>query len=79
MKTISMLEFRRHSERVIKGALAGERMLLTYRGKPLFHLEPCVHPELSCGEDPFYRLAEHADGSAKPLSNREIDALLYES
>ena len=79
MKTISMLEFRRHSERVIKGALAGERMLLTYRGKPLFRLEPCVHPELSCDEDPFYRLAEHADGAAKPLSNQEIDTLLYEN
>ena len=78
MKTISMLEFRRHSERVIKGALAGERMLLTYRGKPLFRLEPCVQPELG-GEDPFYRLAEHADGAAKPLSNREIDRLLYEN
>lgn len=79
MKTISMLEFRRHSERVIRSALAGERMLLTYRGKPLFHLEPCAHPEVNGGEDPFYRLAEHADGAAKPLSNREIDTLLYEN
>jgi len=78
MKTISMLEFRRHSERVISGALAGERMLLTYRGKPLFRMEPCVLPEPG-GEDPFYRLAEHADGTAKPLSNLEIDALLYEN
>ena len=76
MKTISMLEFRRHSERVITGALAGERMLLTYRGKPLFRMEPCVLPERG-REDPFYRLAEHADAAAKPLSNREIDEVLY--
>ena len=77
MKTISMLEFRRNSDRVIHGALAGERMILTYRGKPLYHLEPCAHPEPG-GDDPFYRLADHADGTAKPLSNREIDKVLYE-
>lgn len=76
MKTISMLEFRRNSERVIRSARAGERMILTYRGKPLFRLEPCVQLELAAG-DPFYRLADHADKTAKPLSNREIDEVVY--
>jgi antitoxin (DNA-binding transcriptional repressor) of toxin-antitoxin stability system len=76
MKTISMLEFRRDSDRVIRSARAGERMLLTYRGKPLFRLEPCL-PEKPAGEDPFYRLADHADPVAKPLSNREIDEVVY--
>lgn len=78
MKTISMLEFRQHSDRIIRGALAGERMLLTYRGKPLFRLEPCVNP-MSSSEDSFYHLAEHADASAAPLTNREIDKVLYEA
>jgi hypothetical protein len=77
MKTISMLEFRRNSDRVIQSALVGERMLLTYRGKPMFRLEPCVQSEPGC-EDPFYRLADHADANAKPLSNREIDRVVYE-
>lgn len=77
MKTISMLEFRRNSERVIHSALVGERMLLTYRGRPMFRLEPCFQSE-PCGEDRFYRLADHADANAKPLSNREIDRVVYE-
>ena len=77
MKTISMLEFRRNSDRVIQSALVGERMLLTYRGKPMFRLEPCVQSEPG-GEDRFYSLADCADRDAKPLSNREIDKVIYE-
>jgi hypothetical protein len=78
MKTISMLEFRRHSDRVIRGALEGERMLLTYRGKPLCRLEPCV-PSGPGSDDPFYCLAARADQTAKPLTNRDIDKALYET
>lgn len=76
MKTISMLEFRRNSDRIIRGARAGERMILTFRGKPLYRLEPCVE-EKPAGTDPFYRLADLADKTAKPLSNREIDEIVY--
>jgi antitoxin (DNA-binding transcriptional repressor) of toxin-antitoxin stability system len=76
MKTISMLEFRRNSDRIIRGARAGERMILTFRGKPLYRLEPCVE-EKPVDDDPFYRLADQADKTAKPLSNREIDEIVY--
>ncbi len=76
MKTISMLDFRRNSDRVVRSARAGEQLLLTYRGKPLFRLEPCIS-EKTGGDDPFYRLADLADKAAKPLSNKEIDEVVY--
>jgi antitoxin (DNA-binding transcriptional repressor) of toxin-antitoxin stability system len=78
VKTITMLDFRRNSDRVIHSARAGERMLLTYRGKPLYRLEPCTQ-EKPTGEDPFYRLADRADAAAKPLTNRDIDEVVYGS
>ena len=76
MKTVTMLEFRTHSDRIIRSARAGERMLLTYRGQALFRLEPCLREEAT-GDDPFYRLADYAGRSAKPISNRAIDEVVY--
>ena len=40
MKTISMLEFRHHAEKVIAQVQKGQRLILTYRGKPVARLEP---------------------------------------
>lgn len=40
MKTVTMLEFRRDAEAVIRTVQTGESLLLTYRGKPAVRLEP---------------------------------------
>lgn len=40
MNQISMLEFRHDAERIIERVRKGERMILTYRGKPVVRLEP---------------------------------------
>lgn len=40
MRTISMVDLRTDSERIVRELKRGERMLLSYRGKPLAELVP---------------------------------------
>jgi antitoxin (DNA-binding transcriptional repressor) of toxin-antitoxin stability system len=40
MKTISMVDLRTHSERIVRELKRGERMILSYRGAPLAELVP---------------------------------------
>jgi antitoxin (DNA-binding transcriptional repressor) of toxin-antitoxin stability system len=40
MRTISMVELRTQSERVVRDLKRGERLMLSYRGKPLAELVP---------------------------------------
>jgi len=42
MKTISMVDLRTQSERIVRELQRGERMILSYRGKPLAELVPSV-------------------------------------
>ena len=75
MKIVSMLEFRRDAQGVIRRVRRGQRMILTYRGKPVARLEPIsgARPE---ADDPFYTLSELAT-SGTSLTNDEIDAIVY--
>ena len=74
MKTVSMLEFRRDAENIIRQVQKGQSMLLLYRGRPVMRLEPVR--EVVDGDDPFYLLAQHA-AEGTSLDNEEIDRLLY--
>lgn len=76
MKTISMLEFRRDAEQIIRQIQAGERLVLTYRGKPVARLEPVLETAVAA-DDPFYTLYRLADVEGKSLSNREMDEIIY--
>lgn len=79
MKTISMVEFRRDAKRWIDAVRKGERLLLTYRGEAVAHLEP-VRPETSTvpADDPLLRVEDFAvDGAGGSLTNEEIDGLIY--
>jgi antitoxin (DNA-binding transcriptional repressor) of toxin-antitoxin stability system len=76
VKTISMLEFRRRAESVIRELRAGERMVLTYRGQPVARLEPITESRIDA-EDPFYALAQLADQGGPSLTNREMDRIVY--
>ena len=77
MKKVSMVEFRLHAERVIRDAMQGEEMILTYRGRPVLRFDPIERP--GCREnDPFYRLDRLAAGDGRSLSNEEMDKLIYE-
>ena len=71
-----MLEFRKDAEHVVRQIQAGERLILTYRGKPVARLEPMEEPGVDV-TDPFYSLDRLADAEGKSLSNREMDDILY--
>lgn len=75
MKTISMLDLRRDTERVLARVRKGERLVLTHRGKPVARLEP-IQSESIEPDDPFYSLCELAE-PAGSLSNSQIDEILY--
>lgn len=77
MKTVSMLEFRKNAANIIKRAKRGEKMIMTYRGKPIFRLEPILDDAIE-EDDPFYRLVELAKEGGTNLSNRDMDKILYE-
>ena len=76
MDTVSMAEFRRDAEAIIRKAQQGKRMILTYRGKPVMRLEPILD-EVPGADDPFYALAELADSGGKSLTNEQIDRIVY--
>lgn len=42
VKTISMVELRTQSERIVRELKRGERMILSYRGEPLAELVPAA-------------------------------------
>jgi prevent-host-death family protein len=76
MKTISMLDFRRHAEAVLDEVRRGQPFVLTYRGKPAARLEPIVERQIT-PEDPFYALDRLADAKGASLTNDEIDRIVY--
>jgi antitoxin (DNA-binding transcriptional repressor) of toxin-antitoxin stability system len=77
MKTVSVLEFRKHAGQIIRSAINGRRMVMTYRGKPVFRIEP-VEPKTISEDEPFYRLADLADTKASSLTNDQIDKIIYD-
>jgi antitoxin (DNA-binding transcriptional repressor) of toxin-antitoxin stability system len=76
MKSVTMLQFRRHAHAVLKQVGQGRAFVLTHRGKPVARLEPVTAP-IDLASDPIYRLADLASDNLAPLSNAEIDRELY--
>lgn len=77
MDTVSMVKFRRDAEGVLRRLRRGERLILTYRGRPAARLDPVTAPALTA-DDPIYRLADLAVDGGSALTNDEIDAVVYE-
>lgn len=73
-----MLDLRRRAGAVVGAVQRGERLVLTYRGRPVMRLEPVVS-NAAIEDDAFYRLAALADRRGDSLSNEDIDAILYGS
>lgn len=61
MKQISMLAFRRDPSPALRAVRRGERLILTYRGKPIARLEP-IGPASTTPDrnDPVFRIEEFA-------------------
>ena len=76
MRVVSMLELRRRAEEIIGRVRKGERMILTYRGKPVARLAP-LPAEGGNEDDPFYALDRLAETRGRSLSNEEIDRIVY--
>jgi prevent-host-death family protein len=79
MKTVTMLEFRKNAEGVLRRVARGERIVLSHRGKPAARLEPLVvHGSVDPGMDPFLSIARRAKPSPKGKTKHEdIDRLVY--
>jgi prevent-host-death family protein len=81
MATVTMLQLRRHAQQVIDRVRLGERLTLTYRGRPVARLEP-VDTGASA-DDAFYGLADlsrlpaPAAATATSLTNEQIDQAIY--
>lgn len=75
MKTIGMLEFRKNAESILKRAMRGEKLVLSYRGRPVVQLAP-YHAGQINRDDPFYQLAGLSE-PAGTLSNKEMDRVIY--
>jgi len=75
MRTVSMLEFRQNAQEYLKIVQRGERIVLTYRGKPVARLEPIHFGAVE--DDPFYALDALADSQAPSLTNEQIDQAIY--
>ena len=76
LATVSMVELRLHADRIIQRVRAGETLVLTYRGRPALRLEPLPAQQLD-RDDPFYALADLADSTGAPLTNEQIDEIVY--
>ena len=76
MKTVSVLDFRKNTQKILTLVQSGHRMVLTLRGKPVMRLEPIEDGTLD-STDPFYRLGEKAVKAGASRSNRQMDKLIY--
>lgn len=79
MKTVTMLEFRKDAQGVLRRVARGERFVLSHRGKPAARLEPLNAPSPSNpASDPFLTIARRARPSPKGQTRHtDIDQILY--
>lgn len=79
METFTMQDLRKNAAKIIKKAVAGERMILSYRGKPVLRIEPiAARDDKDFTNDPFYKIAGIVSKDGKgALANEEIDRIVY--
>lgn len=76
MNQVTLVEFRKDAEKVLRRIRRGERLILTRRGKPVARLEP-ISSKTPREDDPIYRLADLAQEGGKTLTNRAMDREVY--
>jgi prevent-host-death family protein len=78
MKTVTMLEFRRDAEGILRRVARGERFVLSHRGRPAARLEPLTESGADVANDPFLTIGRRAVLSPKGRTKHEaIDRILY--
>ena len=79
MKTVTILEFRKDAEGILRRVAKGERFLLSHRGRPAARLEPVVaNGSRDSASDPFLTIGQRALPSPKGKTRHaDIDKTLY--
>ena len=79
MKTVTMLEFRKDAEGILRRVAKGERFLLSHRGRPAARLEPVLtNGPGDSATDPFLTIGQRALPSPKGKTRHaDIDKILY--
>jgi len=77
MKTISTTELRSKTRLLVRSLENGTAVGLTHRGHKLAQILPVRHTHGISGNDPLYQFHRHASVKAKPLSDREMDRVIY--
>jgi len=77
MKTITMLDLRLRSQEMVKRLQRGERLRLTYRRRRIATLVPESESVVLEKDDPLRSLCTLAEPELEPLTNEQIDQVLY--
>jgi antitoxin (DNA-binding transcriptional repressor) of toxin-antitoxin stability system len=77
MKTISTSELRSKTRSLVRTLENGQPVRLTHRGHKLAGIFPVRQTNGIRANDRLYRFHYHANAKAKPLSDREIDRIVY--
>jgi antitoxin (DNA-binding transcriptional repressor) of toxin-antitoxin stability system len=77
VKTISTSQLRSQTRSLVRTLAGGKSVSLTHRGHPLARIWPVKSNPGAGVDDPLYRFHHLADKQAKPLTDREIDRLVY--
>jgi len=78
MKTLTMLEFRKNAETILRRVGRGERFVLSHRGRAAARLEPIPRSRLPSANDPFLTIGRRALPSPKGKTpHSDIDRLVY--
>ncbi len=77
MKTISTSELRSKTGSLVRALENGKPVGLTHRGHRLASIFPVRRTNTISANDPLYRFHRHANAKARPLSDREMDRIIY--
>ena len=77
MKTISTSQLRSQTRSLVRMLEKGQAVSLTHRGHLLAQIWPLKSKNGIPANDPFYSFPSVAGKSAKPLTDREIDRIVY--
>jgi len=79
MKTVTMLEFRKNGENILRRLGRGQRFVLSHRGRPAARLEPIAADRIGDpATDPCLRIGCLAVTSPKgKTGHADIDRILY--
>jgi antitoxin (DNA-binding transcriptional repressor) of toxin-antitoxin stability system len=78
VKTVTMLQFRRGAEGILRRIAKGERFVLSHRGRPAARLEPIAGPKSANSVDPFLTISNRATRSPKGKTrHKDLDRILY--